>query len=333
VASLEGWLRDHVAGFAGPVTVTQFSGGQSNPTYRLDTVAGPFVLRSKPPGPLLKGAHAIEREARAIGALAAAGFPVPRLHALCEDRSVIGTPFYVMEMIDGRIFRDASFPDIPRDGRAACLDAMNATIAALHAIPPAEVGLGDFGRPEGYVARQVARWSRQYVEDVEAGRDPAMDRLIAWLPDHVPASDETAIVHGDFRVDNLVFHPREPRVIAVLDWELATLGHPLADFAYHAMMYRMPHAIWGGLAETDLAAAGLPGEAAYLEAYRRRTGRAALADYGFYLIFGMFRFAAILHGIRGRIARGTAVGSDASRLSAHLPRVAALAWEQACRFG
>lgn len=330
---LAAWMTAHVPGFAGPMSVTRFAGGQSNPTYRLTTPGRSYVLRRKPPGPLLKGAHAVEREARVMAALGGTGFPVPHVHALCLDEDVIGSWFFVMDMVEGRIFWDASLPDIPRGERADLLDAMGGTMAALHRIDPAAIGLGDYGRPAQYVQRQVARWSKQYLEDEAAGRNDAMDRLVEWLPRHTPAEEETAIVHGDFRLDNMIFHPTEPRVVAVLDWELSTLGHPLADFAYNAMMYRMPRDILGGISGVDFAAEGLPDEATYVAAYCRRTGRAGIPALDFYVAFNMFRFAAILHGIRGRVARGTAASPDAAALSQKFERVAELAWEQAVRSG
>lgn len=333
VDRLQVWLSKHAPQVRGPIEVSQFNGGQSNPTYLLRSPNGAFVLRRKPPGPLLKGAHAIEREARVMRALEGAGFAVPHVCALCEDDAVIGSAFYIMSHVDGRIFWDASFASEPLSARAAYLDAMNATIASLHRIDPATVGLQDYGRASGYVARQVQRWSRQYEDDTLAGRNADMDRLVQWLPKHVPDSDEAAVVHGDFRVDNMIFHPTEPRVMAVLDWELSTLGHPLADFAYHVMMYRMPADILGGLADTDLRASGLPDEAQYVAAYCRRTGRQGIADLDFYIAFNLFRFAAILHGIRGRLARGTAASTEAEAMSGKLERVAALAWQQAQRVG
>jgi aminoglycoside phosphotransferase (APT) family kinase protein len=328
-ARLADWMTAHVAGFRGPLQIERFAGGQSNPTYRLRTAGASYVLRRKPPGELLKGAHAVEREARVMAALGTVGFPVPRVHALCEDSGVIGSAFFVMDLVAGRIFWDTSFPELPREDRAAHMDAMNATLAALHGIAPAAVGLADYGRSGGYVARQVARWSQQYLADEQAGRHPAMDRLVEWLPAHLPGADATTIAHGDFRADNMIFHPTQPRVLAVLDWELSTLGDPLADFAYHAMMYRMPRDIQGGLAGIDLAAHGLPSEAEYVAAYCRRTGRAGIPDLDFYVAFNMFRFAAILHGIRGRAARGTAASAKAREMGDLFARVAELAWEQA----
>lgn len=331
--ALERWMAQHVEGYAGPLTIDQFKGGQSNPTYRLRTPGHSYVLRRKPPGELLKGAHAVEREARVMAALGQAGFPVPRIHGLCTDDSVIGSWFFVMDLVEGRIFWDAGFADVPSADRAAYMDAMNATLATLHTIDPQSIGLGDYGKAGGYVARQVARWSAQYLSDELAGRHPAMDKLVEWLPRHLPATDDVAITHGDFRADNLIFHASEPRVLAVLDWELSTLGDPLADFAYHAMMFRMPPDILGGIAGRDLAAAGLPGESAYVEAYCRRTGRDGIAELDFYIAFNMFRFASILHGIKGRAARGTASSAEAHAMGERFARVADLAWAQAQRVG
>lgn len=326
---LADWMAAHIEGFEGPLTVEQFKGGQSNPTYRLSTPQRRYVLRRKPPGTLLPGAHAIEREARVIAAVATTGFPAPHVHALCTDDTVIGTPFYVMALAEGRIFWDATLPSETSVTRAAIYDAMNAAIARLHRIDHVAVGLGDYGRTGGYLARQIARWSRQYREDEAAGRDPHMDRLVEWLPAHLPAGDETGLVHGDFRIDNIVFAGDTAEVGAVLDWELSTLGHPLVDFAYHLMMYRMPPLTIPGLAGADLTALGIPDEKEYIAAYCRRTGRSGIPDLDFYLTFNFFRFAAICHGIKGRMARGTAVSSDANRLALDFPVLAELAWDQA----
>lgn len=330
-ASLAEWMRAHVADYAGPLTVAQFKGGQSNPTYLLTTPRRSYVLRRKPPGQLLKGAHAVEREAKILSALAGVGFPVPRVHGLCTDDGVIGTWFYVMDRVEGRIFWDATLPQVGRDERPAYFDAMNETLARLHRIDYGAIGLSDYGRPGNYFERQIARWSGQYLADAEAGRDPNMDRLVEWLPANIPPGDETSIVHGDFRCDNLIFHPNEPRIVAVLDWELSTLGHPLADFVYHAMMYRMPPHIVAGLAGADLAALNIPSEDDYVAAYCRRTGRDGIANYGFYVAFNFFRIAAIFHGIKGRIARGTAASAQAAERVKVLPELAALAWSQAAR--
>jgi aminoglycoside phosphotransferase (APT) family kinase protein len=332
-AALDGWMRAHVDGYAGPLSVEQFKGGQSNPTYKLLTPDKAYVLRRKPPGQLLKGAHAVEREARVLSALGGVGFPVAHVHGLCTDEAIIGTWFYVMDMVEGRIIWDATFPDVPRSERAAHFDAMNATIAALHGIDYRAIGLEDYGRSGNYFERQIARWSKQYLDDDQAGRDPHMDRLVEWLPAHIPTGDESSIVHGDFRCDNMIFHPTEPRVLAVLDWELSTLGHPLADFAYHAMMYRMPPHIVAGLDGADLAALGIPGEEDYLAAYCRRTGRAAIPAYDFYVAFNFFRLAAIFHGIKGRVIRGTAASAEAAERARFFSELAALAWNQAKRAG
>jgi len=328
-AALAGWMADTIPGFAGPLTVEQFKGGQSNPTYKLATPGRAYVLRRKPPGVLLPGAHAVEREARVLTALGSAGFPVAHVHGLCEDAGVIGTAFYVMDMVEGRVVWDATFPDAPREERPAYFDAMNATIAQLHGFDPAAIGLGDYGKPGNYFSRQIARWSRQYLEDGEAGRDPDMDALVAWLPTAIPEGDESSVIHGDFRCDNMIFHPSEPRVLAVLDWELSTLGHPLADFAYHAMMYHMPPDIVAGLKGADLAALNIPSEADYIAAYCARTGRAGIAGYEFYLAFNLWRLAAIFHGIKGRVIRGTAANAQAKERAEAFPRLARLARERA----
>ena len=330
---LADWMAANIDGYAGPLTVEQFKGGQSNPTYKLATPGRSYVLRRKPPGQLLKGAHAVEREAKVLSALGTVGFPVAHVYGLCTDDSVIGTWFYVMEMVEGRIFWDATLPEVGRHERAAYFDAMNETLAALHMVDHGAIGLADYGRPGNYFERQIARWSKQYLEDVDAERDPNMDRLIEWLPANIPPGDETGIVHGDFRVDNMIFHPTEPRVLAVLDWELSTLGHPLADFAYHAMMYRMPPQIVAGLAGADLAALNIPSEEAYVTAYCRRTGRAAMPGYDFYVAFNFFRIAAIFHGIKGRVIRGTASSAQAKERVRVLPELAEVAWAQAQRAG
>ena len=326
-AALGAWMAAHVEGFAGPLSVAQFNGGQSNPTYRLTTQNQRYVLRRKPPGPLLKGAHDVLREARVQQALAGTDVPVARIFAVCEDESVIGSAFYLMVMVEGRIFWDAAFTDVPKAERAAYFDAMNRVIAALHSVDVEAVGLGDYGRPGNYFARQIGRWSKQYLDDELAGRLPDMDALVEWLPTAIPEGDETTVVHGDFRCDNMIFHPTEPRVLAVLDWELSTLGHPLADFAYHAMMYRMPGDIVAGLGGADPVPLGLPTEAEYIAAYCARMGRDGIPNWDFYLAFNFFRLAAIFHGIKGRVLRGTASNAQARERAEALPRLAALARE------
>jgi aminoglycoside phosphotransferase (APT) family kinase protein len=330
IAPLEHWMRREVEGFAGPLEVEQFKGGQSNPTYKLTTPLRTYVLRRKPPGKLLPGAHAVDREYRVIRALAAQGFPVARAFALCLDEAVIGTPFYVMEMVEGRIFWEPAFPDVSSADRPAYFDAMNRTIAQLHSIDPEAAALGDYGKPGNYFSRQIARWSQQYLADEEAGRVPAMDRLVEWLPRAAPADEPVArIIHGDFRCDNMIFHATEPRVLAVLDWELSTLGHPLADFSYHLLMYRMPDALAGA----DLAALNIPCEDEYVAAYCRRTGREGIADLGFYMAFNLFRLAGIIHGIKGRLVRGTAASAHAAEMAKRLEPLADLGWQQAIKAG
>lgn len=325
--SLSRWMAANIAGFAGPMRVEQFKGGQSNPTYKLISEAGTYVLRRKPPGQLLKGAHAIEREARVLQALGSAGFPVARVHGVCVDESVIGTWFYVMDMVEGRIFWDATIPEVNAAERPAYFDAMNQTMAQLHSLKPDAIGLGDYGKPGNYFARQISRWSQQYLDDIDAGRDTNMDRLVEWLPANIPAEqhDQVSVVHGDFRIDNMIFHPTEPRVLAVLDWELSTLGHPLADFAYHAMMYHMPSHIVAGLAGADLEALNIPSEEDYVAEYCRRTARDSIPGYRFALAFNFFRLAAIFHGIKGRAIRGTAASAQAHERAVAFPELAALA--------
>lgn len=331
VERLTAWLQQHAPQVRGPIDIRQFNGGQSNPTYRLDTPGKSYVLRRKPGGPVLKGAHAVEREHRVISALHAAGFPVPAPLILCEDEAVIGSTFMVMEMVEGRIFWTPTLPDLTPDQRAAHFDALNATIARLHSLDIRALGLEDYGRPGAFFARQIQRWSRQYQEDDLAGRDPNMDRLLAWLPENMPEDDGAAcVVHGDFRADNLIFAPDSAEVRAVLDWELSTLGHPMGDFTYHLMMYRLPPSMIGGFAGADLKALGIPSEADYLAAYCERVGRAppAADELRFYMAFNMFRLAAIFHGIKGRIARGTAASAHAQTMADNLPALAALAWAQ-----
>ncbi|HEY0149673.1 MAG TPA: phosphotransferase family protein [Allosphingosinicella sp.] len=331
---LEQWMEREVEGFTGPLHVEQFRGGQSNPTYKLTTPSRSYVLRRKPPGKLLPGAHAVDREYRVISALGAQGFPVAKAFGLCLDEAVIGTAFYIMEMVEGRIFWEAELPQISTAERPLYFDAMNAAMAQLHGIDPHAAGLGDYGKPGNYFERQIGRWSKQYLGDVEAGPVAAMDRLVEWLPANIPpGEDEARIIHGDFRCDNMIFHPTEPKVLAVLDWELSTLGHPLADFSYHLMMYRMPAGITTGLAGLDLRALNIPSEEEYVAAYCRRTGREGIPHLDFYIAFNLFRLSAIVHGIKGRLARGTAASAHADKMAASLEGLAGLAWEQARKAG
>jgi aminoglycoside phosphotransferase (APT) family kinase protein len=321
---LEAWMRDHIAGFRGPLAADQFEGGQSNPTYKLLSGTGSYVLRRKPLGQLLPSAHAVDREYRVMRALSGTAVPVPEVYALCEDDSVIGSAFYVMEFLDGRVFWDARLPDLDPAERRAMFQSMNAVIAALHSVDHVAVGLAEFGRPGNYMGRQIARWSRQYQAS-ETEKLPAMDRLIDWLPRHLPPEAEPRIVHGDYRIDNLIFHPAEPRVIGVLDWELSTIGDPLADFAYHAMAWRVSPELFRGLAGIDFALLGIPSEDTYVAAYCARTGRRQTADWEFYMVYSLFRLAAIMQGIAKRAIDGTA----ASREAVELGRLARPVGEQA----
>ena len=331
-ARLEQWLAAQVPQYRGPSRLVAFEGGQSNPTFRLDAASGRYVLRRKPMGALLASAHAVDREFRVLRALAGSAVPVPHVHALCEDTSVIGSAFYVMDHVEGRVLWDARLPGMTPAERRAVYASMNATIAALHGIDPASVGLEGFGRPGNYLARQIARWTMQYRAS-ETTPIEAMDRLIDWLPRHIPAFDATAIVHGDFRLDNLLLHPTEPRVVAVLDWELSTLGHPLADFAYHLMAWRLTPELFRGLAGADLAALGIPGEAAQVAEYCRRTGQPVPADLDVYIVFSMFRIAAIMQGIMKRALDGTAASQEAMDVGGRARPVAEVAWALARRLG
>lgn len=326
------FLSGRLPRFTGPVALQPFAGGQSNPTYLLQAGDRRYVLRRKPFGELLPSAHAIEREYRVMQALAGSGVPVPRMHLLCEDTSVIGSAFYVMEFVEGRVFQDPSLPGLVRAERAAVYDELNRVISAMHGIDPAAVGLGDFGRPGQYLKRQVERWTRQYRAS-ETEPIHAMERLIDWLPAHLPAGDETSVVHGDFRIDNVVFHPVEPRILAVLDWELSTLGHPLADFAYHCMAWRVTPGEFRGLKGHDLQALGIPDEQAYVQAYCSRTGRSALPHWDYHLVFNMFRMAAILQGILARALKGNAASSDAMCTGRQARPMAEAAWRQAILAG
>jgi acyl-CoA dehydrogenase len=331
-ARLEHYLREHVPQFAGPLTVRQFKGGQSNPTYLLSTPGRSYVLRRKPAGQLLPSAHAVDREYRIMKALRQhTDVPVPEVLASCSDDSVIGTAFYVMAHVQGRMFWDPSFPELPANERKHYFDAMNAALASLHKVDYLRAGLGDFGKPGDYFARQINRWSQQYRADTQAGRVVELDRVIDWLLENIPSGEEVSLVHGDYRCDNLIFHPSEPRVLAVLDWELSTVGHPLADLGYHLMMYRLPTLAVPGLLDRDLSALGIPSESDYVAAYCARTRRDGIDRLDFYVAFNLFRFAAILHGIRGRLLRGNAVSERAREYARHVEAVASYAWQTARR--
>ena len=334
-AALQAYLQQHLPGFAGPLEVAQFKGGQSNPTYKLLTPAASYVMRSKP-GPvarLLPSAHAIEREFRVMGALAGSGVPVPRMLLHCDDEAVIGRAFYLMELVEGRVLWEQSLPGMTREQRAAIYDEMNRVIATLHRLDVAALGLADYGRPGNYFERQISRWTKQYLASV-TGPNEAMDRLIEWLPQHMPASarDESmiSVVHGDFRLDNLIFHATEPRVLAVLDWELSTIGHPLADFSYHCMSWHIPPGSFRGIGGLDLEALGIPLEADYVRRYCERSGRGTpeslAADWNFYLAYNMFRLAAILQGIAKRVEAGTAASEQAKASGAGAKPLAELGW-------
>ncbi len=339
LGALEAWMRDHVEGFAGPLSVEQFKGGQSNPTFKLITPNGPsgtYVMRAKP-GPkakLLPSAHAIEREYRVMDALARTDVPVARMCALCEDEAVIGRAFYIMEFVQGRVLWDQALPGMTGPERAAIYDEMNRVIAALHSVDYAAIGLADYGKPGNYFARQIERWSKQYKLS-ETESIPAMDSLIDWLPQHVPheAEEVTRIVHGDYRLDNLIFHPSEPRVLAILDWELSTLGHPLADFSYHCMSWHIAPGQFRGIAGLDHAALGIPTEAEYIRRYEARTGRRITGDWNFYLAYNMFRIAGILQGIMKRVVDGTASSAQALEAGKRARAMAELGWQYACRAG
>ncbi|MEI8178123.1 phosphotransferase family protein [Aestuariivirga sp.] len=334
-AALQAYLAQHVEGLSGPLTLVRFKGGQSNPTYKLSTPAWSYVLRRKPFGKLLPSAHAIERECRVTEALARAGFPVARPLHLCADDSIIGAAFYVMEHAEGRVFWDPHAPGLPGPERAALFDSLNATIAQLHTLDPEALGLGGYGKPQGYVARQIKRWSEQYRAS-ETETIPEMDRLIAWLPGVCPADSGAAIVHGDFRLDNCIIDPTEPRVIAVLDWELSTLGDPLADFTYHLMQWFMPVSETGAGVGSLLGHERDPGVPAiedYIADYCRRTGRSSIPDLPVYMAYNFFRLAAILQGILGRVRDGTAANAEAAAMARQVRPLAETAWSFAQRAG
>ncbi|NVK43784.1 MAG: phosphotransferase [Oceanospirillaceae bacterium] len=310
--SLTAYLEAALPGFQGPIALEKFAGGQSNPTYRLRTRSGDYVLRRKPAGELLKSAHAIDREFRVMRALGKTGVPVAEAYHLCEDASIIGSDFYLMSYVEGRVFWDPALPDIERDRRRDYYDEMNRVLAAMHCIDVDAVGLGDYGRAGNYFERQIARWSRQYLAS-ETESIEAMNQLIAWLPQQLPEDDgRISLVHGDYRLDNFLFHPTEPRILAVVDWELSTLGHPFADLAYQCMQWRMPHeGTMHGLGGLDRRALGLPTEAAYVEDYCARMGLDGIEYWNFYLAFSFFRLAAIVQGVKKRALEGNASSTRA----------------------
>jgi aminoglycoside phosphotransferase (APT) family kinase protein len=329
-ARLSDYLAGKIHDFTGPLTVKQFKGGQSNPTYLLETPARRYVLRRKPPGKLLPSAHAVDREFRVISALHAQRFPVAQPLLYCDDETVAGTAFYVMSLVEGRVFWEPQMPGSSPQERAAVYDRMNETLARLHSLEPAAIGLADFGRGENYVARQIDRWSKQYrASQTEAIDD--MERLIEWLPQHVPPAPAIRLVHGDYRLDNLIIAEDGAQVRAVLDWELSTLGDPLADFSYHLMVWHMPHsdsaAGTASLVGHDLVALGIPVMDEYVDAYRKRTGLDPRPLLSVYLAYNFFRLAAILQGIIGRVRDGTATSEFAPAKAEMVRPLAAKAWE------
>ena len=338
--ALSAYLNEHLDGFKGPLTAEIFKGGQSNPTYKLITPGASYVMRAKP-GPvarLLPSAHAIEREFKVMRGLQGTDVPVPKMYCLCEDETVIGRAFYVMEFVEGRVLWDQSLPGMTNAQRGDIYDEMNRVIAALHKVKFSERGLAEYGKPGNYFERQIGRWSKQYNASITQPI-PEMDSLMQWLPANIPASardaSQVSIVHGDFRLDNLLFHASEPRVLAVLDWELSTLGHPLADFSYHCMAWHIPPGTFRGIGGLDVASLGIPTEAEYIRRYCQRTGlttpEALRADWNFYLAYNLFRLAAILQGIAKRVEAGTASSAQAVSSAAGAPLLAKMAWDFALK--
>jgi aminoglycoside phosphotransferase (APT) family kinase protein len=331
VATLASYLRTRIDGFDGPLSVEQFKGGQSNPTFKLVTPVKSYVMRCKP-GPvakLLPSAHAIEREFRVMRALAGSDVPVAKMHTLCEDEAVIGRAFYVMDFVEGRVLWEPQLPGLTPPERTAIFGEMNRVMAALHQVEFAAAGISDFGKHDGYLSRQIARWTKQYRAS-ETESIPSMDALIEWLPAHIPAGEETSIVHGDYRLDNVIFHPTEPRILAVLDWELSTIGHPLADFAYHCMTWYLPPGAGRGLAGFDLTGTGIPSVKDYIAMYCQRTGRrGGIPHFEFYMAFNMFRMAGILQGIMKRVVDGTAASAQALQMGKATRPIADEGWRVA----
>jgi aminoglycoside phosphotransferase (APT) family kinase protein len=327
VDSLDRYMQAHVEGYAGPLVVEQFRGGQSNPTFLIRTPGQRYVLRRKPPGKLLPSAHAVDREYRVITALRKADIPVARTYALCQDESVIGTAFYIMDFVEGRVLWDQTLPGMQPAERHAIFDELNRVIAALHMVDYNAIGLGDYGKPGSYLERQISRWTKQYRAS-ETEKIEAMEQLMQWLPLHIPPGDETSVVHGDYRLDNVIFHPTEPRILAVLDWELSTLGHPLADFSYHCMYWRLTPQEFRGIAGVDLKALGIPSEEEYVAMYCRRTGRTRIDNWDYYAAYNMFRLAAICQGIMGRVMDGTAASQHAIESGKRARPLAEAGWLQ-----
>jgi aminoglycoside phosphotransferase (APT) family kinase protein len=329
LAALERYMRANVAGFTGALEAEQFKGGQSNPTFRLTAGGRSYVMRRKPPGKLLPSAHAVDREYRVTTALAGTDVPVARTYCLCTDESVIGAMFYIMDYVEGRVLWDPLLPGMSPAGRGAIFDEMNRVIAALHRVDYASVGLAEYGKPGNYFARQLDRWSKQYKAS-ETEKIESMDLLMEWLPKNIPPGEATSIVHGDYRLDNMIFHPSEPRVLAVIDWELSTLGHPMADFAYHMMGWRFSSTEFRGLRGCDLEALGIPNEREYFEKYMRRTGATAPSekDWEFCMAYNMFRAAAIFQGVMARAVAGNAASAWALETGKRARPTAELGWKQ-----
>ncbi|WP_025898126.1 phosphotransferase family protein [Sneathiella glossodoripedis] len=325
--ALKNYLEKNIEGFSGPLEVRQFKGGQSNPSYFLITPHKKYVLRKKPPGKLLPSAHAVDREYKVLSGLSGSGVPVPKTWCLCEDETVIGTMFYVMDFVDGDIEWDPALPHFTNDQRAAAFDSMNASIARLHQVDYKAAGLEDFGKPTDYLARQINRWTKQYKAS-ETETIPEMNKLMEWLPKNIPAGDETSIVHGDYRLDNTIIDRDTKKVIAILDWELSTLGHPLADFSYHCMTWRLEPELFRGLYGLDLKSLGIPAEEEYVQLYCSRTGRSEIPHWDYYMAYNMFRLAAILQGIMGRVVDGTASSQHAVDMGKKAKPLAKKGWQQ-----
>ena len=328
--ALERYLSAHLEGFRGPLEIRQFEGGQSNPTFFLRASSGDYVLRKKPPGQLLPSAHAVDREYRVMTALGGTTVPVPPTCLLCDDPGVIGTPFFVMGCVVGRVFRQPHLPGVSAADRALIYEHMAEVLAVLHRVDPGSIGLGDYGKPGNYFSRQIARWGQQYVT-AKTGEIVAMDRLMEWLPAHIPAGDEVSIVHGDYRVENLIVHPTEPRIVAVVDWELSTLGHPLADVAYNCLTYHLPPEALGLVEQESEDREGMPSEAEYVATYCRYAGRTGIPEWNFYLAFSMFRLASILQGVYARGLQGNAASEHALQRGAAARLIAEKAWEISAR--
>jgi aminoglycoside phosphotransferase (APT) family kinase protein len=320
-------MAEHIPGFVPPLTVGQVRGGMSNPTFILSDRAGKrYVLRKKPPGKLLPSAHAVDREFRIISALWETDVPVAKPYLLCQDPSIVGTDFYIMDFVDGRVFRGYELPELAPTERRAVYNAHIDIMAKLHQVDFRAVGLEDYGRVGGYMTRQVGRWSKQY-EASKTGDLPAMDKLMAWLPEHLPADDETTIVHGDFRLENMLFHPTEPRILAVVDWELSTLGAPLSDLAYSCLPYHVPDDVRGDITNLDYASYGIPSEQECVARYCERTGRAQINNWNFYVVFSLFRLAAIVQGVYKRALDGNASSPEAITRGEKCKQLATAAWD------